>query len=301
MGVMCRKCLVWILVGLIWFCVVVEVAGFMMRRTSGRRGRACEPLQRGTGALITHRQRCFLSVMSARRNVRLLGKGKDDSTYVGTASPTKTSKTSKTNNKSSAGHGDSKSPTSSTIKYGKRPVDTEVFYQLLSIENADGTDNAAFQGFEFAARILGEPRPLLRHRVSRGFIYNPSSIFQKSFRDACAKSPHLPTSPLTGPLEAHLFFHFQRPKAHYSIRSRFDPTKLGANDRIVDGKMHTLRADAPSAHQTKKDLDNLVKFVLDAMNGQVYEDDCQITTIIAKKLFSESSIPAIDVAIKKIS
>jgi Holliday junction resolvase RusA-like endonuclease len=43
----------------------------------------------------------------------------------------------------------------------------------------------------------------------------------------------------------------------------------------------------PNCHRypKKKDIDNLVKFLLDAMNKVVYHDDSAITKLIAEKLF----------------
>lgn len=61
--------------------------------------------------------------------------------------------------------------------------------------------------------VYGEPTPLSRHMVSRGHMYNPSAGLQKEFAQACASL--LPHTPLTGPLEATLFFYFSRPKNHY--------------------------------------------------------------------------------------
>ena len=61
--------------------------------------------------------------------------------------------------------------------------------------------------------VYGEPTPLSRHMVSRGHMYNPSAGLQKEFATACTQ--FLPPSPLTGPLEAILYFYFSRPKNHY--------------------------------------------------------------------------------------
>lgn len=61
--------------------------------------------------------------------------------------------------------------------------------------------------------VYGEPTPLSRHMVSRGHMYNPSAGLQKEFASACVN--FLPSTPLTGPLEATLYFYFSRPKNHY--------------------------------------------------------------------------------------
>ena len=142
--------------------------------------------------------------------------------------------------------------------------------------------------FDFAVTVIGEPRPLMRHRVARGIVYNPSGPFQKSFHDACAT--YFPSKPFDGALEAHLSFHFSRPKSHFrSVRK----------DNVLS--QGEVKASAPKCHTSRKDLDNLVKFVLDALNKKVYLDDGQITVIVATKAFTAATEPPrIEVGIRKI-
>lgn len=87
--------------------------------------------------------------------------------------------------------------------------------------------------------VFGEPTPLSRHMVSRGHMYNPSAGLQKEFLNACL--PSLPTVPLTGPLEATLYFYFGRPKNHYGT---------GKNAHILKpltaGKWHCKRKGKPT-------------------------------------------------------
>lgn len=71
--------------------------------------------------------------------------------------------------------------------------------------------------------VYGEPTPLSRHMVSRGHMYNPSAGLQKEFANACLSS--LPSTPLTGPLEAILYFYFSRPKNHYGTGKNSDVLK----------------------------------------------------------------------------
>ncbi len=66
--------------------------------------------------------------------------------------------------------------------------------------------------------------------------------------------------PLTGPLEAGFEFVFTRPKGHYGT---------GRNS----GK---LKKSAPKYCMNQMDFDNLEKFICDAMNGIIYQDDRQI-------------------------
>ena len=116
--------------------------------------------------------------------------------------------------------------------------------------------------------VLGEPQPLVRHRSTRfGHVYNPSGADQKLFLQKSLS--FLPHQPLTDPLRLEVSFFFARPKAHYR-----------------SGKhAHILREDSPIWCTNRKDLDNLVKFVMDALNGHAYVDDRQVVVIQAAKLF----------------
>jgi len=75
------------------------------------------------------------------------------------------------------------------------------------------------------------------------------------------------TEKLIGPLEMKCNFYFPRPKNHYGT---------GRNS----GK---LKASAPLAHTKKPDIDNLVKFALDCLNGVAWNDDSQVVKIRAMK------------------
>ena len=91
--------------------------------------------------------------------------------------------------------------------------------------------------------VFGEPTPLSRHMVSRGHMYNPSAGLQKEFLNACL--PSLPSVPLTGPLEATLYFYFGRPKNHYGT---------GKNSHILKpltaGKWHCKRKGMSTLSET---------------------------------------------------
>eukprot|EP01041_Mallomonas_annulata_P013305 gene13305-28190_t len=118
--------------------------------------------------------------------------------------------------------------------------------------------------------VFGDPVPLSRHMMSNNRMYNPSSTSQRHFLQACEK--HLPSEPYLGPLEVFLAFYFTRPKSHYRT-----------------GKYsHILKEDAPSWHTSRKDIDNLAKFVLDALNEKAYVDDRQIVAIHAYKMYTNN-------------
>jgi Holliday junction resolvase RusA-like endonuclease len=158
-------------------------------------------------------------------------------------------------------------------------------YEDLDRKTAEGKSNGPSK---LCFKIRGDPRPLRRHRSGNGHIYNPSYKYQRSFRKTVqallfpeeSNSNHLDDSrqkqdqtPLFGAHE-HLamviLFRMKRPKNHF-INSKPGPGRL--------------KQDSPPQLSTiRTDVDNLTKFVLDSMNGILYEDDRQITSMQITKL-----------------
>jgi hypothetical protein len=103
---------------------------------------------------------------------------------------------------------------------------------LLEEKDIVSTDD--FDSGPITMVIYGEPTPLSRHMVSRGHMYNPSAGLQKEFATAC--SGFLPAVPLTGPLEATLFFYFSRPKNHYGTGKNANVLKP-----LTSGNWHCKR------------------------------------------------------------
>jgi len=112
--------------------------------------------------------------------------------------------------------------------------------------------------YNISFTVYGEPTPLSRHMLSKGRMYNPSGMHQREFAKACES--YLPLKPLEGPIEAKMIFYFDRPK--YQFRT-------GKNS-------HLLKEGISNWHSTRKDLDNLIKFVLDSLNKKAYLDDSQV-------------------------
>ena len=50
-------------------------------------------------------------------------------------------------------------------------------------------------------------------------------------------------------------------------------------------RLKGLKTNLPIAHVTSPDIDNLVKFILDGMNGLIYKDDAQVVKLIVQKLY----------------
>lgn len=66
------------------------------------------------------------------------------------------------------------------------------------------------------------------------------------------------------------------------------PCKLTKAERLA-------KADGPAT--CKPDLDNLVKLLMDAMNGVVYVDDKQVTTVVASKRYGTK--PRIEITVEE--
>lgn len=122
----------------------------------------------------------------------------------------------------------------------------------------------------FERTIFFEPVSLKRHRHRlKGGTYDPS----KKDKDEFIKSiEEFPTEKMNKPIKCILHFYCKRPKNHY---------KTGKNSNI-------LKENSPKYNINNKDLDNMVKFVLDALNDKLYMDDSLIIEINCCKFYSES-------------
>jgi Holliday junction resolvase RusA-like endonuclease len=140
-------------------------------------------------------------------------------------------------------------------------------------------------------KVRGNPRPLRRHRTSRGHMYNPSLKYQNSFQDVVEKllfSRKGETSidqafPLAAPifsaeesLVMTIIFRMKRPKNHF-VNNKPGPERL-------------KHGAPPQTSTIRTDVDNLTKFVLDSMNQVLYEDDRQIMSIHVTKLLDNDGV-----------
>lgn len=122
----------------------------------------------------------------------------------------------------------------------------------------------------FERTINFEPVSLKRHRHRlKGGTYDPSKKDKDDFIKVIGE---LPLEKMTKPIKCTLHFFCKRPKNHY---------KTGKN-------AHILKDTAPKYNTNNKDLDNMVKFVLDALNDKLYTDDCLIVEINCIKTYSSS-------------
>lgn len=118
--------------------------------------------------------------------------------------------------------------------------------------------------------FLGEPKALKRHRMGKGFSYDPSKADKEVFAIVLRKNA--PKEPINVPIKVEIWFEFPRPKSHFG-------TGKNAN---------TLKSNAPYHHVSKPDIDNLQKFVMDALNGIYWRDDSLISIVHATKRYADT-------------
>lgn len=122
----------------------------------------------------------------------------------------------------------------------------------------------------FEATVNFEPVSLKRHRHRlKGGTYDPSKKDKDDFIKALGE---IPQEKMSHPMKCQLNFFCKRPKNHYKSGKKSDE----------------LKDSAPKYNTNNKDLDNMVKFILDALNDKLYVDDCLIIEINCTKSYSAS-------------
>jgi Holliday junction resolvase RusA-like endonuclease len=122
----------------------------------------------------------------------------------------------------------------------------------------------------FEQTIDFEPVSLKRHRHRlKGGTYDPSKKEKDEFIKCIEQ---MPLDKMEKPIRCILNFYCKRPKNHY---------KTGKN-------AHILKDSSPKYNTNNKDLDNMVKFVLDALNNKLYTDDSLIFEITCSKQYSNN-------------
>jgi Holliday junction resolvase RusA-like endonuclease len=106
---------------------------------------------------------------------------------------------------------------------------------------------------------IAKKRPRFFRRGSFVGTYNPQET--EEGRWLLSARTQLPKEILHGPIALKCLFVFEFPKS-------FSKKKM-----------------AEASHITKPDLDNLVKFIKDCLNGEAWRDDSQVVSLVAKKLY----------------
>jgi Holliday junction resolvase RusA-like endonuclease len=127
--------------------------------------------------------------------------------------------------------------------------------------------------------VAGDPvaQPRQRHRLikaqdGREFVHNytPADSPVTGWKEAIyvEAERHKPHAPFEGPIRCALEFMMRRPKCHYDAKG-------------------CVRANAPKYRDSKPDVDNLAKAVLDALTRiGFWRDDAQIAELWLTKRYA---------------
>lgn len=113
--------------------------------------------------------------------------------------------------------------------------------------------------------LLGTPIPLARPRFSSHKIYD-SQKQAKFGAGILVANQHDNDSLFVGPLELKICFHFAIAQCHLKRAPQLRGTP----------------------HFYKPDLDNLIKWICDVAKNIIYQDDCQISRIVADKIYCDA-------------
>ena len=102
----------------------------------------------------------------------------------------------------------------------------------------------------------------------RGNVYAGHNTTIKPAREVLANQMQTPALRAV-PLVAFIEFYFKRPQSHY--------------------KKGQLKSDAPRFVMKTPDVDNCIKFVLDALQPRVISDDKIVTKVIAEKKWCDGA------------
>lgn len=146
----------------------------------------------------------------------------------------------------------------------KKPSSTCRFYTDSNDSIHIVTERSITEMKKVHFTIRGDPVPMQRHRTTKkGRVYSPSSSTQQKFRSTVQEvlklngSSVFPFFSASEKVKLIVAFQLKHPKHPHKGRK---------------GRMGG-------------DVDNYVKFVMDAINGVVYDDDSQVVILQAMKLY----------------
>lgn len=155
-------------------------------------------------------------------------------------------------------------------------------------------------------KVRGNPVPLARHRAYKGLMFNPSAKKQKQFcgvvldmlpdycfreadhhktmeHDVVRRTENVIPIFQNQVISIQIISRMKRPKKHF-IGNKPGPGRLRGNrkDKNGDGLETCV---ASHLQVTRTDVDNLAKFVLDSLNGILYQDDRQVASLQIVKVY----------------
>lgn len=119
--------------------------------------------------------------------------------------------------------------------------------------------------------LPGRPTPWQRPKRNHyGAVYNPQKALQTRMKAILRQQ--MKGARLTGAVLVEIDFYFLRPRTHFQ----------------ADGHGNLVRKpDRPVNCLICRDIDNLAKLVLDAMNGIAFDDDRQVVEARLRKRYSD--------------
>lgn len=129
--------------------------------------------------------------------------------------------------------------------------------------------------------IDGVPVAKGRPRFGRYGAYTPKKTQEyEEYVKMCWFAKYGGVQPSEQSLEVNVVFYLPIPKS-------------------VNKKQRAEMLDGKIKHTKKPDIDNLIKSVLDALNGIAYSDDSKIIKVAAEKQYSEK--PRTELIIKEVN
>ena len=127
--------------------------------------------------------------------------------------------------------------------------------------------------FVWELEVPGNPIPQPRPRVGKHRIYNPATVESKQWKAAVKATLGATQTgvlfPVGVPVGVVIVCHMRRPNSDFKGGIR------GCG---------RLKSNLPLVWAICPDVDNLVKFILDALNGVIYKDDKQVVKLEVLKV-----------------
>ena len=141
----------------------------------------------------------------------------------------------------------------------------------MEVVDLTGANPRLVQRLVVPGNPVAMPRPRVQWR--RKFFHNPASnkvtAFKAIVKAAIPATQNAVVFPSGVPLTVSIAFHMRRPNTDF----------VGGN-RLAGA----LKGAAPAARPIGPDIDNLAKFILDGLNGVLFQDDRQVVQLTALKL-----------------
>ena len=137
--------------------------------------------------------------------------------------------------------------------------------------------------FVITGKPIAKKRPRFARRGSFVTTYSDQETEESKVMAQILSQLGKDWTPIEDAVALEIIFHMPYLQGHYGT---------GRNS-------HRLKPGAPYYHAAKPDLDNLLKFYLDAMNEIVFRDDNRVVRISSFKLWSKD--PQTIIRVKKMA